>query len=64
MSMCQPRSPPGSFIHTWSQSETLGHNIDIEGGVGQAKLSGSGKGEGLPIQDYQGVQYIYCWKSD
>ena len=46
MSMCQPLSPFGSFILDWSQSESLGHNIDIEGGVGQAKLSESGKGRG------------------
>ena len=46
MSMCQPLSPSSSFILDWSQSESLGHNIDIEGGVGQAKLSESGKGRG------------------
>ena len=46
MSLCQPHSPSGSFILGWSQSESLGHNIDIKGGVGQAKLSESGKGRG------------------
>ena len=42
MSVCVQRPslyPALSYI--------LGHNIDIEGGVGQTKLSGSGKGEGL-----------------
>ena len=49
MSLCQPLSPSGSFILDWSQSESLGHNIDIKG-VGQAKLSESGKerGAGYP----------------
>ena len=46
MSRCQPLSPSGSFILDWSQSESLGHIIDIERGVGQAKLSESGKGRG------------------
>ena len=44
MSLCQPLSPFGSFILNWSQSKC--DNIDIEGKVGQAKLSGSGKGRG------------------
>ena len=44
--MCQPLSPSRSSIIDWSQSESLRQSIDIEGGVGQAKLSGSGKGTG------------------
>ena len=33
---------------------SLSHDVDIEGAVGQAKLSGSGKREGLATLD-QGV---------
>ena len=63
MSLYQLLSPSGSFILDWSQSESLGYNIDIKGGVGPAKLSESGKGrEGLAILDYRGV--VHCWKSD
>ena len=57
MSMYQPPSLSIRLLHT-----SLGHNVDIEGGVNQAKLSGKWKGEGLAILDYQGV--VYCWKSD
>ena len=44
MSMCSP-SPSGSFIHTWSQSESSGHNIDMQGGVGQANCPEVERGE-------------------